>query len=1024
MFLSNAAVRRPVAMGCLFIGLALLGINAYRKMGLEMLPKVDIPYVTIITVYPGATPEEIETEIARRIEDEVVSISGLKHVNSTAMEDMCQNLLEFDLDVDVDIAAMDVREKLDLIRADLPEGAEDPKVLKFDINATPILTLALAGSVPLDELYDYADNELKDRLTVTPGVANVDLIGGSKREVHIAMDRDRLGARGLTSLDVVRAVQNGVRTIPSGRIRAGGTEYAVKFYADFSEIAPIGDIEVAGRDGRRCYVRDIAEVRMASAEARQAAFIDGKPAVAIKVVKKAEANAVKVVDELSRTIESIRADLPGGMDLVWVTDDRAFTAAMVRSAWTDVGQGILLTALILLLFLHDLRTTAVVSITMPLTILIGLYFMHLGGLTLNAPTLLSIGMSVGILVTNAIVVLEAIASHLEKGSAPAEAARRGAADAFIPVLASAGTNVVVLLPIAALPGLFGLFIKSFAVTMIIVTLVSLFMCFTLTPLLCAILLKPRAADRRGPIAAFERGWDRALGGITGAYLGMLNFLERHRTAAVGLIAAIALLFAHSLYTAGQLGSSMMATVDRGEISVRVEFPTRYDLPRTVAELRALETRLDGLPHLRHILTTAGKVEGVVGQTSEGVYLAQMLLRFNERTERAESIHDLAAAARGRLHGVPGAIITVSVPASGGQGADLEFEIAGPDLDELNRLALAARDTARGIPGILDPDTTVRAGKPELRVRPDRAVLADLGFAPANLGAALRANIEGLTAGVFKQRGRSYDLVVKMDPREGRDQVRDFLFPGAPGMPVTLEGLGRIEERETPVQIPRTDKQRVARVYVYLARDLPMGTAAAELLSRFEECAPLPPGYSTRFPGNYEIMAEAMAALAEAGIIATVLVALALAAILESFRQPALILVTLPLALIGVVYGLYLGGYSMGVFVMMSVVMLIGIVVNNAILIMDQFNVLVARGERRHRAMAAAASDRFRAIAMITLAAVLGMLPLALGRGIGAEMRNDVGLASAGGIMVSGILTLLVIPVLYNLMTRRGPAGGS
>lgn len=1019
MPLSNFSVRRPVAILCLFIGLALLGVNGYRKMGLELMPKVDLPYITIITIYPGASPEEIETDIAKPIEDEVTSISGLKHVTSNCIENMCQTLLEFDLEVDQDIAAMDVREKLDLIRNDFPDGVEDPKVVKYDINAKPVLALALTGDRPIDELFDYADNELRDRIAVLPGVANVEIEGGAAREVHVLVDREKLAARGLTSLSLVQAIQESIRTIPSGRIRAHGTEYSVKFDADYDELEPISKLEITGEDGQRTYINDVATVRMSTEEQRQLAYVDGRPAIAVRVIKRAEANAVQVIDEVRKTLADLEKELPGGMELVWVTDDGTFTRAMVSSAWSNVGQGILLTGLILFLFLHNFRSILIIMVTMPLTIVVGFLFMNGAGYSINAPTLMAIGMSVGILVTNSIVVLEAIVKQLEEGLSPKEAARTGASESFVPVLASAGTNVVVLFPLSIMPGMVGLFIAPFAMTMVIVTVVSLFMSFTLTPMLASLLLKPHKKDGRSPLAFFGRVWDRGFNFMGDMYKGQLQFFERHRIAAVLFLAVVAMIFMHSMKIGGSLGFGMGAEPDRGEVSVKLEFPTSYNLARTTESVLAIENELKNLPYLRHRLITIGKVQGMVGQTSEGVHLAQFLLRFNERTERPETLDELLNITRDKLAQYPGIIATLVITNfTGGQSSDVEFEIAGPDLDTLDQLALDAQNAAYAIPGFRDPDTTTRQGKPELRITPDRAVLADLDFPPAMLGMALRGNIEGITAGTFKRDARNYDIVVKFAEQEGKDQVRDFLFPAAPGRPILLNTIGQIEETLSPVRITRNDKQRISKFYANLSPDLPLGKATEQLVEVFEKQTPLPPGYSHRFAGVYEVMAEGFEALGEAGLIAAILVVLILAALLESFKQPILILVTLPLALIGVLYALYMGGYGMSIFTMMGVVMLIGIVVNNAILIMDEFNVNVGRGASRHGAMINAARSEFRPVLMITLAAVLGMLPLAFGRGIGAEMRNDIGLASAAGILVSGILTLYVMPILYDLFTRK------
>lgn len=1019
MFLSDASVKRPIAMSCLIIGLTLLGLKAWREMGLELMPTMDVPYITVTTIYPGASPEQIETDVAKRIEDVVVTIDGLKHVSSACMENICQTLLEFEMDVDVDIAATDVREKLDLIKADFPEDVEDPKILKFDINAKPIINMALTGDVPLDELYDYADNTLRDRITVISGVANVELVGGAKREVHVLLDRERLAAKSLSSMNVVEAIQKSVRTIPSGRVIDNGREYSVKFDAEYKEVPDIGTLEVAGEGGQRCYISDIGRVVMTTEELRQKAAIDGRPCVYIKVVKKAEANAVKVVNRVKTAMQRLNEQLPGGMELIWVNDDGRFIEASVLSAYSNVAGGILLTAAILFFFLYDIRSTIVVTITMPLTVIISMFFMQLAGYTLNTSTLISIGLSIGILVTNSIVVLEAIVSRLKETGNPKESAKLGAKEVTIAVLASAGTNIVVLFPIAMMGGVVGLFMKPLAWTMLIMTVVSLFISFTLTPILCSILLKPSHDRRKGLVHRMETGFNRFLDKVIGGYRRILSFNENHRIAAVLTLIITILLFIQAMSIGGKVGFTFVKNADQAQVFVKLEYPTSYDLDRTIQRVRFVEEKLKDVPEIEHILSAVGKVEGVIGQSTQGVYLAQLLLTFSNRDEREITIDEIQAEIRKRLTGYPECIVTVTQPSIiGGQNQDIELLIAGETLVTLDRLAVETQNRAALIEGIKDVDTTVREGKPELAIVPRRAVLADLNVSAVALGLALRANLEGIEAGTFKRGDRNYDIVVELADEQGQDQVEQFLFPGAPGKPIVLTNLAELEHRVAPIQIARHDKQRVTKVFANLAPELALGTAVNMISEQIDSQGQFPPGYDYTFSGMYERMAEAVTAFGEAGLVAIILVVLTLAAILESFKQPWLILVTIPLALIGVMWALALTGESMSVFVLMGMVMMIGIVVNNAILIMDRLNVHVLEGVPRHKAMISAASEQFRPIAMITLAAVLGMLPLAVSRGIGAEMRNSVGIAAVGGILISGILTLVVLPILYDLLTRK------
>ncbi len=1025
MFLANASVRRPVAMCCLIIGLIILGVNTYRTMRVEYLPKMDAPYCTILTVYPGATPEEIETDIAKRIEDAVVSVDGIKHIKSVCMENANLILLEFHLNVDIDAAANDVREQVNMIVNDLPADAQEPKVLKYDINAKPVIDLALFGDVPLDELFDYADNDLRDLFSVIPGVADLQLIGGSKREVQVLLDRDALGARGLTSMAVVEAIQKGIRTIPSGRIRDGGTEFAVKFDAEFETVEAIGLLEVAGADGARCYIKDVGRVVMAMEEQRQIAEIDGQPCVGIRVVKKAEANTVEVVNRVREAVDELNRRLPGGMQLSWITDDGTFIEATVDSTTTSILQGVLLTALVLFIFLHNIRSTIIVAITMPLTILISLSFMQFLDYTLNLVTLTAIGLSVGILVTNSIVVLENIIKRLESDPHPWRAARHGANEIAVAVLASAGTNLVVLFPIAAMSSQVGVIFRPFALTMVIVTVVSLFISFTLTPILAAVLLKSRK-DRspKSLSVRAEHAWNRGFGAVSGTYLRFLAFFSRHKSPALIALTFTVVIFVHALTLAPRIGFDFMPHPDRGEIYIKLEYPTHYSLRMTESRVREVQRTVEDLPGLRHAFVTIGKVQGMMGQVSEGVYLAQILLKFVDKMDRTVTVNELMDDIRYRLRDHSECNVTVTAASGiGGMELPLQLEIAGDDYATLNRLILHALELSSEVPGLVDVDTTVRAGKPELRVRPDRAILADMKAPVIGVGMALRGNLEGLVAGVYKEQGRNYDIRVKLEEKEGKHQVREFLLPGAPGHPIVLSTVAQIEEGLAPVQIMRHDKQRVARLFSELEHGRPLGTAVQELSALIDAHIPLPPGYSYKYVGLYELMSEGIADFLEAGILAVILTYLVLAAILESWLRPLIILITIPLALIGVLWALVLGGEAINMFVLLGFVMLIGIVVNNAILIMDLVNERLKAGDSRRQAMLYAASERFRPVLMITLAAILGMLPLALGRGLGSEIRSSIGVASIGGIAVSAALTLIVLPLLFNFFTRSGPKSG-
>ena len=655
MFLTTAATRRPVAMSALLIALVLLGLNSYRKLSLENLPSVDVPYVTVTTIWPGASSEDVEKDVAKRIEDAVSGVEGLKHTYSTCFENAGNTMVEFAIGTDVDVAAQDVREKIDAIVGDLPAGCERPAIAKLDINAAAIATMFLRGGLTPDDLYWEAVNRIHDRLASVKGVAEVKVIGGEEREVWIELDRDALAAAGLTAAQVAQAVGRGVLSIPGGRIRENGSELAVRFDAEYHSIDEIGSLQVAGADGARRYLRDLGTVRLATEEPRQRAFLNGEPGVTVKVVKKSDGNTVDTVRELRRRVAELRRELPPGAELLWLQDDAEIVQANVDNTVADIGSSVLLCAVILFAFLLNLRSTFVVAVTMPVTILISLFFMQLAGLTLNLSTLLAMGLSAGILVSNSIVVLESIVRRFSAaGGGRADrwaAARDGASEQTVAILASAGTNVVVMLPIAMMSSLMGKFFVPFATTTLIVNLVSIFISFTLTPMLCALMMKPEA-EQTGRLARWGRNWDATISGWGTAYGAWLRRLGSRRLVRVAVLLAFAAAVVLSLrFGSRGLGFALLENDDWDRAFVRLEFPDYYDLARTQAATLAIAQRVRQDPDAVSVLATPGRADALAGFEHVQVFdvngvLAQRLQRVGQAGAlvRRHHAHDLRQAA--------------------------------------------------------------------------------------------------------------------------------------------------------------------------------------------------------------------------------------------------------------------------------------------------------------------------------------------------------------------------------------------
>ncbi len=1023
MFLATASTKRPIAMGCLLIALIGLGLNSYRKLSIENMPAVDIPYVAVVTTWVGASPEDVEKDVSKIIEDAVSGIDGLKHIESSSLENVSQVVLEFTLGVNIDVAAQDVREKLDFVLDDLPDDASRPAIMKININASPIASIFLSGEAPIDDLYDYADNVIADRLATVPGVGEVQVIGGNEREVWVELDRDRLAAAGLTTADAVAALQGGVLSLPGGRIRERGHEYSVRFDAEYADVADIANLEVASREGARRRIADLGTVRLATQEVRQRAILDGKPGIALKIIKKAEGNVVEIARETRKRFEEIRHTLPGGMELTWVSDESVNIRASVDSAISAVAGAIALCALVLFVFLVNIRTTIVVAITMPVTILISLFFLQLAGQTLNTPTLLALGLSTGVLVSNSIVVLENIVEKFETMTDHWEAARIGTSEVSVAVLASAGTNVIVMFPISMMSSLAGRMLAPFAITVLIVNAMSIFISFTLTPILCALLLEPASKRKNNVFTRFSKRWNAGFQRLGEGFTRLLKRIAARKRYNLPVVLGFVVLFLFAMKFGGRgLGFSFFETADEARIFIRVELPPSYDLDQTVARIDRIQARLQEYSDLVHVLTVAGRAESMSGQASEGVYMGQVELFFKPKTERDWTIQDRLSDIRTLLSDETDCLISASVPGRmGGQSFQIDQNLSGDDLDVLEATALAIQSAAQTLPGVDQLQTTVRDTKPEIRIVPKRTVLADLGLPASRLAAIVRGNIEGIEAASFKRGDRTYTIRVKLAEAQGKDQIRQFLLPGVDGRPIPLETVADVVDDRATTQIFRVDKRRTVKILGDIREGQTMSGIAGDLARKIDDQNLLPAGYTLRAAGMSEMLGDVVADFGEAILLATFLTLLTLAAILESWSRPGLVLLTLPMALIGVVGTLAIGQFAITIFVLLGTLMLIGVVVNPAILIVDKMAQHIRGGVCRRNAMLTAISEQFRPVLMVILASGLGMLPMAISRGIGSENRAGIGSASVAGVLVAGALTLLVLPLVYTLFTGKPQA---
>lgn len=1025
MFLSDISLKRPIAMTVVLLVLALFGFLAWRTAGVDLVPLVDVPYVTVTVVYPGATPEEIETAVVRKIEDAVSQVDGLKHMTATCANNFCQVMLEFHLDRDVDTVATDVREKIDLIVNDLPSGAEKPNVAKFDVNATPVVTMALTSSSAKTfengDLYDYADNRLSSRFSSLPGVASVELIGGEKREVVVEVDRRKLAAKGLTLAEVVGKVGKGNIKIPSGEIDEAGRSAALTFDAEAKEPSELGAIELGRPGGAKVYLRDVAKFHFGTKRAESLAYFNGEPAVVLKITKKGEANAAKVVDLVRRAAERAKAELPAGMSLNWVRDDGAYVHATVRGGFDSIWQGILLTGAILVLFLSEWSSALVAFVSIPVTIIIALIVFPFFDCTFNLVTMSAVGISSGILVANSIVVLENIAARFQRGGdgGVKSTVAKAAGQVAVAVCASALTNIVVFLPIATMKTLAGRFFVPFAIVITAATFASLFVSFTLTPILSS-MFAGRGAGVNRTLSFVLAPWNACYNAAARFYRATLFLALRHP---VLLIAAVAVLSAAGFaYLVPRLQLDFIPTMDKGEMTVRLEYPADTALEKTAERTLELARKIGSLkdsagdPLAQSVTISVGKTQGILGAVSQGAYLAEIAVKLKDMTARRETIQDVAERLRDVCREEPDVIWSALVPlVIGGSAQSAEFRILGDDFDTLNAAGLATARDAAADPSCADVSHSIRIGRPETRLYPKRAVLNDLGVTPDALGTSLRASFAGLKCSRFTKGDRSYDVRVRFAEEDGFSQVDALNFPGAGGVPFALDSVARKERVMKPVQIVRSMKRRAVTVYANNARGYGLGTTLGVL--RAAAGKHLPPSYETTVGGTAEYMDETFDEFALVTSVAIILTYLLLAAIMESWTMPFVVLFTVPFAYLGMFAALWVTHTTFTVFGLLAGIMLVGVVVNAAILIVDERTMLLGRGIAPRAATLKASAAKFRPVLMSSAASLFGMLPMALGSGLGSELRAAIGIGSVGGILVSAVVSLYLIPALTSLARR-------
>lgn len=1021
-FLPSLAVRRPVLTTMIIVAALVLGLFGFTRLRTELFPNVEFPVVSVVTVYPGAGPEEIETQVTDRIEEAVSSLANIDDLRSFSQENVSMVVVVFDLGVDVDQAAIDVRDRVETVRGLLPTEVEQPIVQKFDIGAFPIIDIALSGPQGVDALYELADNELRERLSRVGGVAAVQIVGGREREVEVLVSPERLKAYGLALSDIVQLIQAENVSVPSGRITEEAADIPVRVVGEYRSVEEIADLRLFLTDGQVVRLGELATIREGFEETRQVARYNGEPAISISIQKRSDANTVTTAAGVLRELDAIRAELPPGMALTVVRDGSEFINDSIKDVLSNLLIGILLTTAVLFLFLHSWRGTIIAAAAMPVTIVSTFLLMDLAGFTLNVMTLMGLSITVGILVTNTIVVLENIYRYLDQGARPGTAARRGTSEIAVAVAASTLTNVVVFTPIAFMEGIIGQFFYAFGLTVVFATFFSILISFTLAPLLAARLLRAGntgGGEREGWLAPLWRRWDAMYRSLERSYGdGLAWALARPRNgwAIIGATFVSSIL---ALFVAVQfVGGEFIPSGDEGAILVELELPAGSPLERTSTAAARAEALLRELPDVDATLTTISSGGSNIFDAGSGANKGQILVTLREDARASDVV---LGDVRPLLADLPDARLTVTAvdPSAVGPGGQspIQLLISGPDYEALREMADRVTASLSPLPELSDVRNTLEDARTELVFRPNRAAIADHGVTVGQIGQVLRQSVEGAISGVFRgEVGKERDIRVRLDEsaRQRVAQLAELEIRTPRGL-VPLAALGELVEMPSPTAIQRVDRVRTVEIGANIGQGALTDAVAA--IQAQMDASPLPPGYSYRITGEFENFSDALGSVLVALVLAIVLTYIVLAMILESFIHPITIMMTLPLGAVGAFLGLFFWGASMNIFSMMAIIMLVGIVVNNAILILDYTAQLRREGRDIIEALLEAAPARLRPIIMTNIAIVIALIPQAVAGGPGASFRVPMAVVTMGGVLLSAVFTLYLIPVLYVKLDR-------
>lgn len=1020
----KASIYKPITMLMVILAIVVFGLYTYSMMVVDLMPKFDIPVVTGTIVYPGANPEEIETTIIKPIEDQVELVDGIDYVQSICMENYGIIIAMFNMGIDVDVAANDVRSKIELAAADFPDAVEAPVISKVDINASAIMSISFTGPLNSTELRQKVEDEIEPLFTSVSGVASVDIFGGTTRQISIELDKEKMIDRNVDITTIMGLYGATNVNNPVGEVIGKHKNTSVRTDGKFKTLDEMRNLDIPTSMGV-IKLSEIAEIKDTVETITSASRFNGQSSISLDIKKRSDANVVEVSEGVLKRMNEINKTLPEGFELHLVYDKSESVNESIDNVIQNIMIAIALTAVLLLLFLGKFSTMIIAALTMPISVIGAFTLMYFAGFGINMMSLMALSSSVGLLVTNSIVVLENISAKLGEGLDPKEAAYKGTSEIMVAIMASTLTNVCVFVPIAFMKSIVGIFFRTFGMTMVFATVVSLIITFTLTPLMAAYLFKGKKKDENGNIIESKPSigerifgvFPTVLNGIRFVYLKTLSFCLSVPGVIFQVLALVAMLMFVGYMTTNKMTVELSPKQDQGMISVKLEMPVGTNIETTDSVARIIESRIKDVPEIVHYSVTVGGSNGMtsVNQASLRIKL------LKDREGRTRSTDQIVDSLRPYFANIPDAYISIkSTSASemnNNSSGDVVLEVSGLKMDSVVKASQIVMDRIKdNIDGIVDVKTSYEAGKPEIRLIPNRQALADYGVTLKTVATYNYIAVSGYEAGQYSEDGEEYDVYVRLQEKDRQSHSDIETLPLlTPKGYVNTSELFYVEDGAGPTRIDR--KRKLSRIDISM--NLLPGHTTGEIMGKLGKLTSemeneIPEGVSFGFGGNADMQNDMVQEFITAIIMAILLTYILLVALLESFAQPFIIMTTIPMGAIGVFLALIFTGKALSMISLMAIVMLIGVVVNNAILLLDEANRLLRSGAMgRRSAVMTAAKTKFQPIVLATFASVVAQLPLAFALGGDvAAMTQPMGIASVGGLIVSALLTMYLVPTFF------------